>query len=284
LTAVADRLACPTCRGSLASGHIGLHCPACRADYPISKGVADLRPRTAADKPEVAAWTEHWSPANQRTVWQRVFSAYRKAVFAPAIAHYVDRYLPTAGFLVEAGSGTSETSMRIDKRGGARVLAAVDLVLPVLRRCHPVMDVRIGGDVFQLPFASGSVDGIWNVGVMEHFEHEQIDRMLQEFRRVLRPGGRFLLFWPGRDSVPQRMLRLVELFVNAGRERTFRFHPDEISQLRSLGQGRDVVRRNGFDVVEADYGVRTLLAFKILIGAKPQSMEEPVDASIRRSA
>ena len=70
--------------------------------------------------------------------------------------------------------------MRIDKRRGARTLVAVDMVLPVLKQCHPVMDVRIGGDILRLPFRSGSLDGIWNVGVMEHFTCDQINAIMQE--------------------------------------------------------------------------------------------------------
>jgi SAM-dependent methyltransferase len=215
------------------------------------------------------AWTEHWSADKQLSATQRFFSVYRKAVFAPAIAHYVNRYLARSGVLVEAGCGTSETSIYIDKRGGARRLVAVDLVVPVLARCAAVMDARVGGDAFQLPFQTGSVDAIWNVGVMEHFTAPAIDAMLREFHRVLKPGGRLLLFWPGVTSVPQRVLRVLQFLVRlrpscAG----FRFHPDEISQLRSLSDGRAILARNGFIPLRSDHGVRTLLAFKVLVGAK----------------
>jgi hypothetical protein len=48
----------------------------------------------------------------------------------------------------------------------------------------------------------------------------------------------------------------------------FRFHPDEISQLRSSQEGRSVLMRNGFRVLEIDFGFRSLMAFKTLIGAK----------------
>jgi SAM-dependent methyltransferase len=217
----------------------------------------------------LSAWTEHWSTAKQLSATQRFFSAYRKTVFAPAVAHYVDRYLPGEGVLVEAGCGTAETSIYIDKRGGSRVLVAVDLVVPVLARCAPIMDARVAGDAFGLPFRSGTVDAIWNVGVMEHFTQPAIDAMLREFHRVLKPGGRLLLFWPGVTSAPQRVLRVVQFIVRLRPScATFRFHPDEISQLRSLGEGRSTLERNGFTALRTDHGVRTLLAFKVLVGAK----------------
>jgi hypothetical protein len=70
--------------------------------------------------------------------------------------------------------------------------------------------------------------------------------------------------------VPQRVLRLGEAIVNRSRPgRRFRFHPDEISQLGSIAEGREILRRNHFEVVRADYGIRTLLGFKVLVGEKP---------------
>src|SRR5262249_41585528 len=147
---------------------------------------------------------------------------------------FLDRYFPASGVFVEAGSGTSETSIRVDKRGGSRTLVALDLIVPVLEMCDPVMDVRVSGDIFRLPFADDSIDGIWNVGVMEHFTHEQIDAIMRELLRVLRPGARVVLLWPGSDSIPQKMLEAVAWVVNLRpKQETFRFHPPEISRLRS---------------------------------------------------
>jgi SAM-dependent methyltransferase len=160
--------------------------------------------------------------------------------------------------------------MLIDKRGGARTLVALDLIRPVLERCHPVMDVKACGDIFALPFQSDSVDGIWNVGVMEHFTHDQIDAILREFRRVLKPGCRVVLLWPAKFSIPQRILRVLEWFINLRRsaDDKFRFHPDEISQLRSVRQGKEVLTRNGFRPVAIDIGLRTLMAFETIVGEK----------------
>jgi SAM-dependent methyltransferase/uncharacterized protein YbaR (Trm112 family) len=267
---MAAALACPQCRTRVEASGEAFQCRNCGASYRIVNGIPDLRPGSAAGKPEEIAWTEHWSDSKQHSASQRFFSFYRKAVFARAVAYFVDHYLPREGVLVEAGSGTSETSMLIDKRGGCRTLAALDLIRPVLERCHPAMDVRVCGDIFALPFQDASIDGIWNVGVMEHFTHPQIDAILREFRRVLKPGSRVVLLWPAKFSIPQRILRVLEWFINLRRRKDdkFRFHPDEISQLRSVRQGREVLTRNGFEPVAIDIGLRTLMAFETLVGEK----------------
>jgi SAM-dependent methyltransferase len=262
-------LGCPQCRGGLSPSGKGLHCRQCGASYSIVNGVYDLRPVSTELKAEEADWNEHWSNSKQNSASQKFFSFYRKAVFARAVGYFVETYLPEKGLLVEAGSGTSETSMLIDKRGDARTLVALDLIRPVLERCHPVMDIRVCGDIFSLPFQNNSLEGIWNVGVMEHFTHDQIDKILREFHRVLKPGHRIVLLWPATFSIPQRILRVLEWFINLRRGADkFRFHPDEISQLKSIRQGKDVLARNGFRPVAIDIGLRTLMAFETIVGEK----------------
>src|ERR1044072_8270555 len=120
-----NALACPRCRTSLLALERSLECGECRASYAVVNGILDLRPGAVRQKKEETDWTKHWSDSNQHSASQRFFSFYRKAVFARAVAYFIDRYLPGEGLLVEAGSGTSETSMLIDKRGGARTLMAL---------------------------------------------------------------------------------------------------------------------------------------------------------------
>lgn len=270
---IVERLGCPSCGRPLELDAHQCVCHGCGQKYAVRADMLDLRARGSTGGREVAEWTAQWSPETQATRAQRFFSVYRRRVFAPAVRHFTGRYFDESGVFVEAGSGTSETSTRIDKRGGRRILVAMDLVPEVLERCDPVMDVRIAGDIFRMPFLDGSLDGIWNVGVMEHFPHGDIDRIMREFHRALRPGGRVILLWPAIFSVPQRMLRVVEWGIRRVTKQTFRFHPEEISQLRSIRHGRDVLARNGFQPLHVDPGLRSLMAFETIVGEKPYSRE-----------
>lgn len=227
--------------------------------------MADLRVNAVGR--EVDDWSGHWAEARQNTAVQRFFSWYRRVVFSRTVRHYCERYFPPTGIFLEAGSGTSETSMRLDKLGGRRILVALDIVPSVLKRCHPIMDVRLAGDIFCLPFAGASLDGLWNVGVMEHFTEAEIDSILSEFRRVLKPRAPMVLLWPGSDSVPQKLLAIVQRLVRVCGRPGFRFHPPEIGQLRSLRQGRRILERNRFEVLHLGFGLRSLFAFKVLVGS-----------------
>jgi SAM-dependent methyltransferase len=266
---VVERLQCPVCHAAVWMSGEQIECTGCRSTYPFRRRVMDLRLDSAKNKQEALDWTEHWSADKQETAAQRFFSVYRQAVFARTVRYFTSRYFSTQGVFVEAGSGTSETSARIDKRAGDRLLVALDLIPEVLERCHSSMDIRMCGDIFRLPFKDESIEGIWNVGVMEHFTHEQIDSILREFRRTLKVGGRVILLWPAIFSVPQRILRVLEWGIHhTTSNKSFRFHPDEISQIRSIRHGREVLQRNGFRAVRIDPGVHSLMAFETIVGEK----------------
>ncbi len=86
---------------------------------------------------------------------------------------------------------------------------------------------------------------------------------------MLKPKGRVILLWPATFSVPQKMLRVCEWLINFNKTgERFRFHPDEISQIHSIREGREVLRRNGFRPVHIDPGLRSLMAFETMVGEK----------------
>jgi SAM-dependent methyltransferase len=76
-----------------------------------------------------------------------------------------------------------------------RLVAAAGLVvgadrdLPAMRQ-HRSLRLRVGSDIGQLPFASGSFDVVTANMVVEHLNAP--DRQFREIHRVLAPGGRFL--------------------------------------------------------------------------------------------
>ena len=255
---------CPQCARAWTARR-PMDCPLCGPLVSCGQQPLDLRPAPPAASPKKRP-RPSIGPPHASTASRSASSASTASRLARAVAYFVDRYLQREGVLVEAGSGTSETSMLIDKRGGRARLVALDLIRPVLERCHPVMDVRVCGDIFALPFEDGSIDGIWNVGVMEHFTHP--DRCHHaNFDGCLKPGA--ALCCCGRPGSPSRSAFCAcwnSLSTCGVRGGQVRFHPDEISQLRSVRQGREVLARNGFRPVAIDIGLRTLMAFETLVG------------------
>jgi len=106
-----------------------------------------------------------------------------------------------------------------------------------LRRIDLWLDLRN-----PLPFPNGVVEGIYTLETLEHLYPDELDRLLRECRRVLKPGGRI------RIGVPH-LKHALEAY-SAGKSSWF---PDWPRSYRSLG-GRlsnfllcDGQHRNAFD-------------------------------------
>jgi hypothetical protein len=64
-------------------------------------------------------------------------------------------------------------------------------------------------------------------------------------------------------------LRAAEFIINLKpRPERFRFHPAEISLLKSTRRASEILDRNGFGLIGVEPGIRTLLAFKTMVGIK----------------
>jgi SAM-dependent methyltransferase len=61
--------------------------------------------------------------------------------------------------------------------------------------CHP----DVIADVRSLPFEDGSASAIYAGHVLEHIEYDEVHLALEEFRRVLEPGGKLAIVGPDMD-------------------------------------------------------------------------------------
>lgn len=143
-------------------------------------------------------WSRYWTKKKgiRNFIFEKAVGFYRQYLIATQVRVYVERHFPLKGIFLELGSGTSETSIRILKQN--RMLGAVDFSSYALSRAKksPLIDFCIRADIFKLPLKDASVDGIWNVGVMEHFTRDENIKILHEFNRVLIKDGCCVLFWP----------------------------------------------------------------------------------------
>lgn len=125
----------------------------------------------------------------------------------------------------------------------------VDISLPTVRQAHAAFThTRLGGvvgDVRDLPFASGSVDAVYSMGTIEHFD--ETERAVQEIARVLRPGGRALVGVPNRHDPFLRPLLVAALHAVGS-------HPYGFEKSYSRRALREMLERAGL-TVEAETAI-----------------------------
>lgn len=219
---------------------------------------------------DARVWDAHWDELSRtRSLFGRAASFVRVQLLSRAVRAYAERYFPEEGVFVEAGCGTAESSSRIDSKG--RLLAAMDIsrgALSAARRI-PIFRGLLQADLFRLPFRGGSVAGIWNLGVMEHFAEDEGRALLREFARVLAPGGVALLFWPPEFGSSRLVLSPIEK-MRSRRGRPFHFFPDEVNRLRSKEHGAEMLRGTGLEPEALVFSPRDLFIHLVVVARKPR--------------
>lgn len=219
---------------------------------------------------ERQVWDRHWRDLEQGdALIGRPASVVRRTILRRAVRHYVTRWLPTEGVLLEAGCGTGEASEAVPVAGRRLVGLDHSLAVQFARRGLPPYELRVVGDLHALPFRAGSLAGAWNLGVLEHFPPAEGIVVLRELRRALREGGVAVLFWPPTFGLSILALAPVEWLLSLVRRRRFRFFPDEVNRLTSPRHGRAMLESSGFEPLAADFGPRDAFIHVVLVGSNP---------------
>jgi SAM-dependent methyltransferase len=199
-------------------------------------------------------WDKYWESHFRSNAWQKLLYFLRTKVIAKAVRHFTDVYFKDKGIFVEMGSGSSQTSILIQKK--LRSLYCLDYAFEPLihARLVPVIDGGIQGNLLNLPFRRDSVDGIWNLGVMEHFTDSEINAILTEFNRALKPGSYAILFWPPLIGWYKITALILETLLSLAKRKRIQLYPDEINLLRGRKKIQSFCDRNGF-VLERCSGI-----------------------------
>jgi SAM-dependent methyltransferase len=146
--------------------------------------------------------------------------------------------------VLEIGTGTGGLLHTLLQRGFRVQGVEIDepLMIEAQQAFGPLPIQKVNG--IALPFPAGSFDVVLSFDVFEHIPDS--DAHLDEVRRVLRPGGSYLV------QTPNKWTNVVFETI---RWRSFtRFREDHCS-LHTLGQLRRRLARHGFDVTAYDVPV-----------------------------
>jgi ubiquinone/menaquinone biosynthesis C-methylase UbiE len=242
-------LQCPTCGSrQLYVDAGGVHCSACRNDYPFGQGYIDLMPRGAA-----FAYVSKYVAEEQELAAELDYRELAPPLLAAGVRdrelRRLLRFRP-GDVVLDNGCGTAKHAVWNAEYVGlmvgsdpATLFADAALEQVALARA----DSRV------LPFADNSFDKAFSIDILEHFPLEVIDAYLRETARVLRPGGRLLIFSNTRESSPIQPLinlsrRLGRAFVRAGLydfEREARRKSDHLKALERWDDVLAAMQRAG---------------------------------------
>ena len=228
-------------------------------------------PENSLAEQDRQGWDQYWSEKKSQSshlVYDLIAAFYRKAIIRPALNHYVRRHFSEGAKLLHAGCGSGQVDVDVRHYVDIAALDISPAALSFYRKVNGAQCRLIHGSMFAIPSGVGAYAGIYNLGVMEHFEEAPIIEALKEFRRVLVPGGKVLLFWPHEYGSSVTVLKLVHFVLNRILKKNVKLHPDEITRIRNRSQARRLLDAAGFDLTEYSFGPRDFFTHAIMVGTR----------------
>ncbi|MBI2166611.1 MAG: class I SAM-dependent methyltransferase [Chloroflexi bacterium] len=143
-------------------------------------------------------------------VWEKHWSEHGAAVFTPlsyAQLHWLrllEGHVKPGHLVLEAGAGSATVSLMLTHKLPIKLTLldfaqAACLMIKKGSGSGGASPYIVQGDVRATPFKDAAFDLVWSAGVLEHFP--QPEKVLQEFHRLLRPGGKVVSVVPGKYSL-----------------------------------------------------------------------------------
>ncbi len=226
-----------------------------------------IDPQATDDQGWDDSWKAHKSAGG--LLYDVVATFYRKVIIKRTLSHFVRGSFARGAAVLHAGCGSGQVDADISRHVRITGLDISVNALNLYARTTEGRCAILHGSIFKIPLPAGSMDGIYNLGVMEHFTEEEIDRILAEFRRVLRDDGRVVIFWPPEFGASVVFLKGVKWTLEhvAGRKNV-KLHPDEITRVQSRRHAAGIFERNGFRVARYYFGIRDLFTNSIIVAEK----------------
>ena len=214
-------------------------------------------------------WDTYWAKDERphNYLYDRIAVFYRKYIIKPYLFRYCDRYFKGKSLILHAGCGGGQVEEGLDE---SVTIIGLDISLNALAlycRCHD-RSCLVRGDIMAIGFKDASIDGIYNLGVMEHFSHEEIHVILKEFHRVLKKNGIVILFWPPRYGLTVIALRGIHFVLNGMLKKNIALHPPEPSLLTSRAEAAEIVKKAGFELKETSFSPRDGFTYQVIVMEK----------------
>ena len=178
---------CPICVATLTGEAGGLRCESCGLLYPFVEGDAYLDFLTpvgsASDLTEYAEEEFHHRTGPLRPPF----------LSAGVKIDQMRRMLGLSGRdrVLDIGCGNGRAVFFV--RSSCDQVVAIDAGHHFASEAMATVDLT-RGDIRRLPYASGSFDKAYSLDVVEHLTEDGVRAMLDEARRVLRPGGLLFIY------------------------------------------------------------------------------------------
>jgi ubiquinone/menaquinone biosynthesis C-methylase UbiE len=201
-------------------------------------------------------WDYYWTikKTSLHSVYDKIAVFYRQNIIKPHLERFISKYLERNSIILHAGCGGGQVEEEI---AHSYTIIGIDISLNAIalyKKYHDDPNLILG-DITSIGIKEDSLDGIYNLGVMEHFSVEEIKIILTEFRRILKKRGKIILFWPPEYGSTVIFFKVVHFILNPVLRRNIHFQPPEPSRIQSKKWVENIINQSGFTLEEIGFGM-----------------------------
>ncbi|MFN0075959.1 MAG: glycosyltransferase [Prosthecobacter sp.] len=216
-------------------------------------------------------WNAYWSAdkKNDALAYEVIASIYRRNVIRPHLECAIHRHFAKKARLLHCGCGSGQVDMRLHDEYHVNALDISDGALRLYANNNPHAESYNHGSIYDIPAPEGSFDGVYSLGVMEHFTRNEIEHIIRQMTRVTRPGGILLFLWPHQRASSVAVLKMVHSLRRKVAGANSAFHPPEISLMPGRSWAQDLLSGLGLEMVEYSFGLNDLFVQAVIAARKP---------------
>ncbi|MCL5434960.1 MAG: class I SAM-dependent methyltransferase [Patescibacteria group bacterium] len=219
---------------------------------------------------EEKEWDKYWTKKKTKSqaVYRGIARFYRQFIIKRALNYFIEKEFKNGAKLLHAGSGSGQVDQDVKKIFDITALDISEEALKLYREYNGAVSKTLKASIFDIPVKDKTFDGIYNLGVHEHFTGKENEKILREFARVLKENGKIVLFWPPKFGFSVIFLNSLHFILNDILGKKIRLHPEEISLIENQNQVKNLLKNSGFKMTKFYFGPKDLFTHCIIVAKK----------------
>jgi 2-polyprenyl-3-methyl-5-hydroxy-6-metoxy-1,4-benzoquinol methylase len=216
------------------------------------------------------SWQKYWSDSKNLSFLQKIYnyvaSKYRSKLIGPRLNHELSLAFPNGGSLLHAGSGGGEVDVFIPNN---LTVLAIDISQNAVNLYNQRHDRHsaIKHDIFELEKLGKKFEGLYNLGVMEHFSTDECKQILTSAHKII--NGKIVLFWPPCYGSSVIFLWIIHVFLKILKRKNFQpLHPEEPNKVCRPKETRKLLEECGFKIERFSFSYRDFFTYIVIVASK----------------
>jgi 2-polyprenyl-3-methyl-5-hydroxy-6-metoxy-1,4-benzoquinol methylase len=213
-------------------------------------------------------WDEYWYRSLRKNkinkFYDRCAYFYRNFLIGPSFKYYINKYFSKNADLLHAGCGGGEIDNFVIKNFNITAVDISSNALKLYEKLNPKI-VTKKMDIFDMNLSHKKFDGIYNLGVVEHFNEEQFIELMKHFKTHLKSNGKIVLFWPPKYGFSVIVLHIIHFIINKILKFNIKLHPDEPFKYHSRSKLENIIKPIGLKVNKTHFNYMDAFTYSIII-------------------